>query len=275
MKITAFFDKIFTPKSREIYILRRVVFLLAAIIVLISILLLIFNRKDAPASKEPDNSPGVFDLISTPTPTDSKKEKLTVLIYHTHNDESYYKGYYKYEETETGRSFDENYNVISVGKTLKNELESKGFNVIHDTSDNVSDGFNYAYDTSYKSIKKYKNVDIYIDLHRDAYSQEDGKNYVRNGIGTEYAFIRLVVGNGRNYKDPPNYKENGKLAEEITEKLNEIQPNVCREVFYKNARLNQHVSKKCLLVEIGNEKNDINQVKNSARLLASAIEEIS
>lgn len=261
--------------KRKIYILRRVGFVFIVICLILALFLIIFNNnEDIPVVENGDFSPSAFNIIitdppKTPEPT---PEPIKILIYQTHNDEAYYKGNKKYEETDTGRTLNEKYNVIAVGEELKNNLEKYGFYVVHDKSDNVSDGFNEAYDTSLKNIKKYGEFDVYIDLHRDAYYPTNN-NYIKQN-NTEYAFIRFVVANGTKYKEKPNYKTNVEFATKINEKINSYVNNIGKEIFEKNARLNQHLSDKCLLIEIGNERNDIQQVKNSTKLIARAISEI-
>ncbi len=262
--------------TKKIYILRRVAAVFIAILLLSVLLFILFYKEpNEPTSNEVIKTPNnTFNTVKTTPNTPQIDKKITILLYHTHNDEAYYKNGKNYLETDVGRSNDENYNVIAVGKVLAESLKKLGFNVLHDKSDNISDGFNNAYDTSYKNIKNYKDIDIYIDLHRDAYSADGGKNYISGALGKEYAFIRFVVANGTNYNKKPNFKKNYELAENLKNELNKIENGICKDTFIKDARLNQHISDKCLLVEIGNEKNDIKQVKNSAELLAKAIAQI-
>lgn len=260
--------------KRNIYILRRVVFLFMVFALVLSLIICIFGKKSDPVTSMEGEIIDSFTptLLLTPEPT---KEPVSILIYHTHNDEAYYKGDKNYEETDLGRTLDEKYNVIAVGEALKKHLEKYGFNVYHDKSDNVSDGFDYAYDTSLKNIKNLgKKYDIYIDLHRDAYSGQTGKNYAKK-LNKEYAFIRFVVANGTKYKEKPNYKENHLFAEKLTNEINLIFPDLAKDIFIKNARLNQHLSNKCILIEIGNEKNDLQQAKNSTEIIAQAISKIT
>lgn len=259
--------------KRKVYILRRVVFLFIVFVLILSLILCIFSKKSDPVTSMDDEILNSFTpkLLLTPEPIN---EPVSILIYHTHNDEAYYKGNKNYEETDLGRTLNEKYNVIAVGEALKNHLENYGFNVYHDKSDNVSDGFDYAYDTSLKNIKKLgKKYDIYIDLHRDAYAEQAGKNYAKK-LNKEYAFIRFVVANGTKYKEKPNYKENYLFAEKLNNEINLIFPDLAKEIFIKSARLNQHLSDKCILIEIGNEKNDLQQAKNSTEIIAQAIYKI-
>ena len=200
---------------------------------------------------------------------EKQEKKPTVLIYHTHTDEAYLKGDNDYVETSVGRTKNQEYSVVAVGAKLKEELEKFGFTVIHDKTDNVSPGFNKAYQTSYETISPYiGKVDIYIDLHRDAYYGQKN-NYVEYNKKPA-AKICFVVANGENYTYKPNWQENYKLAQKFTDTLNEICPEICKDVIFKNSRFNQHVSESCLLIEFGNEQNTLNEVKESAIIVAEA-----
>ncbi len=198
------------------------------------------------------------------------KERPTVLIYHTHTDEAFYKGDEDYVETSAGRTKNQDYSVVAVGAKLKEELEKYGFTVIHDKTDNVSAGFNKAYQTSYETIQPYiGKVDVFIDLHRDAYYGQNPNGVI---VGDKKAAkVCFVVANGENYTYKPNWQENYKLAQKLTDTLNEICPKICDEVIFKNSRFNQHVSTSCLLIEFGNEKNTLEEVKESAVVMAQAI----
>ncbi len=200
-------------------------------------------------------------------------KKPTVLIYHTHTDEAYLKGEQDYVETSTGRTLNQEYSVVAIGNSFKKALENNGFKVVHDKTDNVSASFSKAYQTSYETIKQYiGKVDVYVDMHRDAYLGQTPNTVVHNN--TEYARVCFVVANGENYSQKPNWKENYKLAEKLTQKLNELCPNIAKDIIFKNARYNQHVSNSSLLIEMGNEQNTLEQVKASAQIVAQAFNEV-
>ncbi|MBR2861317.1 MAG: stage II sporulation protein P [Clostridia bacterium] len=200
-------------------------------------------------------------------------KKPTVILYHTHTDEAYLKGEQDYVETSTGRTKNHKFSVVGVGETFSQALQDKGFTVVHDKTDNVSAGFNKAYQTSYETIKQYiGKAEVFVDMHRDAYYGQTPNVVTYNG--QEYARLCFVVANGENYSQKPNWQQNYKLAQKLTNKLNEICPGITRDIIFKNARYNQHVSEKCLLIEMGNEENTIEQVKRTAELVAMAFEEV-
>ncbi len=215
-----------------------------------------------------------FEAKSETLPVESTvQERKKILIYHTHTDEAYLKTNEDYVETSAGRTLDQSYSVVSVGTAFKENLEECGFGVIHDKTDNVSAGFNKAYQTSYETIEKYiGSVDIYVDMHRDAYAGKEPNFLTSDGVG--YAYICFVVANGENYSDKPHWQENYKLAQELTNKLNELCPGIAKKVIFRNARYNQHISDSCLLIEMGNEKNTLAEVKASASVLAKAFDAV-
>ena len=215
----------------------------------------------------------VDEEAKQPQESPAAVKKPSVLIYHTHTDEAFFKGDRDYKETSTGRTLDENYSVVRVGSELKSDLENYGFTVIHDKTDNVSASFKKAYEASYKTISKYiGKVDVYVDLHRDAYYGQKN-NTVKFG-DKDCAHICFVVAKGENYTYKPNWQDNYKLALKLTEKLNEICPGIAKDIIFKNYRFNQHVSKSCLLMEFGNEHNTIDEVNNTASVVAMAMNEI-
>ncbi len=201
------------------------------------------------------------------------KKESTVLLYHTHTDEAFLKGNQDYVETSTGRTKNQDYSIVKVGDTFKNALQNYGFTVIHDKTDNVRNGFYNAYDTSYETIQQYiGKADIYVDMHRDAYSGKEPNFVTFNG--KEYAYIAFVVANGENYTYKPNWQENYKLAKLLSDRLNELCPGISKGIIFKDKRFNQHVSDACLLLEMGNEQNSLAQVQASAELIAQAFNQV-
>jgi len=110
-------------------------------------------------------------------PLDLKGEKgdIKILIYHTHNDESFKKQADDvYKETSEGRTYDQEYSIVKVGEVLTRQLTDMGYTVIHDKTDHISPGFYTAYERSLKTVEKHLKeegeFDLVIDLHRDAYN---------------------------------------------------------------------------------------------------------
>lgn len=74
------------------------------------------------------------------------------------------------------RTADPEYSVVRVGTELTKLLEERGFEVVHDLTDHEPPRLGTAYTRSLKTLESYadQHFDLYIDLHRDAYSKANG-----------------------------------------------------------------------------------------------------
>lgn len=204
-----------------------------------------------------------------------------VLIYHTHTHEAYeqVKGE-EYVETSRWRTADQTHSIVFVGEALERYLTRYGFTVVHDTTDHEPPKLGTAYTRSLKTLEKYAGqFDLYIDLHRDAYSKSSGTPRAATVNGEPVARLMMLIGNGKgqegvSFKQKPYYKENLALARQLTEQLNQIAPGICRNVMVKTGRYNQHVDKNMLLIEVGHNKNTLQEALGSMPYLAEAIDQV-
>ena len=204
-----------------------------------------------------------------------------ILIYHTHTREAYLetdKGVYNVGEYQTT---DWTHSVVAVGELLKQELESYGFTVLHDTTDHVPPKQSTSYSRSLNTMldyqQQYPTLRLFIDLHRDAYGdiEAGSKDYVTIE-GNACARLMFVVGTGENYEgdEKPNYESNYKLAQAVTGELEDMCEGFTRPIRVKPGRYNQQVSDMCLLIEVGHNANSLEQAKNSARYIARALSRV-
>ena len=202
--------------------------------------------------------------------------KPRVLIYHTHTHEAYAQVEHDpYEAIETWRTYDAAHSVVQVGVVLAAELEKRGIDVIHDATDHELDDINHAYVRSLETISAYPDdFDLYIDLHRDAYS-EGLKRCVKDESGKEYAQMMMLVGRGDAYSgtDKPDYEGNLLFAQTLTRKMNERLSDLCRNVTVKKGRYNQHISSPMILLEAGHNLNTLEQALASMPMVADSIAE--
>lgn len=211
-----------------------------------------------------------------------------ILIYHTHTCEAYTQtAEDTYVPTGSWRTDDQNKSVVRVGEVLAKELREKyGFNVIHDTTNHEPPKLGTAYERSLVTMqeykKKYKNLSIFIDLHRDAYSTKSGTSDAVTLDGKSVARVMFVVGTGEGktgngFKERPNWKANYQLAKLVTDELNKLNPKLARPVCVKTGRYNQHVSDSCMLIEIGHNENTLQEALNAvpyvAKTLAQALKQ--
>lgn len=210
--------------------------------------------------------------LQTPAPP------MRVLIYHTHTYEAFAKGDADYQETEKWRTANSAYNVVRVGDELAALLRALGVDAVHDTTAFEPPDLGGAYTRSLEMLEARRaageRYDLYIDLHRDA-AAASGTNTVRIG-GVEVARLMLLVGKGEGYTDQgydqrPNWEQNLRIAQSLTDALNQQANGLCREVCLKSGRFNQHVADACILVEAGNNLNTLEEVLAAIPYLADAI----
>ena len=211
--------------------------------------------------EEPDMQaavPAVVDL-----------SKPLVLIYCTHNAETYYPtdGADKLEGKNAG--------VYFVAQALCDELLSMGISVI--ISDTIHDypDWSASYQNSLNTIeemrKKYPSLEVFIDVHRDA--PEGYKDHTVVLDNQRFARIMFVVGSEKRVP-LPTWAKNLSFAQELANNMEADYPGILRGVKIQSGRYNQHVSDKCILVEMGTNKNSLQEAKNTATALAQALSKI-
>lgn len=227
----------------------------------------------------PDNDLGIrAEVLSADGYARARTDALKVLIYHTHTHEAYKKGAQdEYREVSAQRTTDNEHNIVKVGEVLAELLTERGFIVIHDTTDHELNDLANAYDRSLITLNAYDEgaFDIYIDVHRDAYTKNgSGKPFCVEIDGNETARLMLLVGNGEGFAVKPHYARNFELATLITGALNARNPGLCRPVMVKDGRYNQHISERSLLVEVGHNENTLKQALNAMPYFADALKQV-
>ncbi len=209
-------------------------------------------------------------------PTAKPGPRGTILIYHTHTNEAYMRTPGEtYRETEAWRTDDQNYSVVRVGEALSELLANRGFDVTHDVTDHEPPELATAYERSLNTVEGYKeHFDLYIDLHRDAYTPAAYRTLSVVAGGEDVAQLMMLVGNGKGFDDDPAYfPRNLTFAKKLTSKLNQLSPGICQDVMVKNGRYNQHVGLS-ILVEAGHNRNTLMQAIASMPYLADAISDL-
>jgi len=215
-----------------------------------------------------------IEILPDPTEKPAQQNKKQILIYHTHTHEAYAQNESDpYIAIETWRTEDQEHSVVKVGAALAEELRNKGFNVIHDTTDHELEDLNQAYIRSLETLQGYKqDFDLCIDLHRDAYI-EGMPEHLHTEVGFNYAQTMVLIGQAVNFQieEQPNYDTNLKFAQEVTNSMNQIIPGICRNVTVKYGRYNQHIGKLSMLVEVGHNRNSLQEALATIPCLADAI----
>lgn len=242
-----------------------------------------FDGSSSMLNTAPVPLPYMFILPDQPPPPAVKPLKALnipkVLIYHTHNRESWLS-----VTKPKGRddAMDDTINITLVGKAMADVLESAGVPVIHEDADIFAllQKKNLPYSASYvvsrevveTMMKKTPHIQYLFDIHRDANPRTVTTATIN---GQSYAKIMFVIGESN-----PNWQENMKLAEMLTQRLEARYPGITRPVLrltktaWRNGEYNQSLSSDALTVEIGGHENTPEEAKRSAALLAEIFAEI-
>ena len=212
------------------------------------------------------------------------ERKPSVLLYHTHTWEAYEMTEdAQYVATETWRTRDERFNMLRVGEELAQCLTGLGFTVVHDTTAFEPPNLSGAYTRSLAMLEARlaagETYDYIFDIHRDAYSGlYNGANCALQD-GRQIAYVMLLVGKGTGatgsgFDERPDWPKNLDLAQRITDCMNAQVEGVSREVKVKTGRFNQHVSTGALLIEVGNNRNTLEEALAACPIIAQAIAQV-
>lgn len=205
---------------------------------------------------------------------DSKEEQLKVssdplvIIYHTHSSESYM----PYKESNYHRAEEEG-TVREVGNVLEKELENKGISVIHDKTVHDRPSYNDSYTRSLETIQslvsKYPTAVYVIDLHRDAAAVSAEKGRYIEIDGKRVATFSMVVGMANE-----NSTELYAFADKVSKKAGSMYDGFGGYIIEKDYNYNEFVSNRALLLEVGNNKNTIEEARLCGEYFAHVLAEV-
>ncbi len=213
-------------------------------------------------------------LLSTKLNFSSPFNGPRVLIVHTHTSEAY-------AENPDGRSENNKENVVSVGKEIADALKKEGIKVIHDTTQNDNPSYNQSYKKAMtviqKNLEKYPTIEVVLDIHRDYIKRDDGtmvKPTITLKNGKKAAQIMFVIGTDNMGLFHPEWRHNLAFSAQIQNKLNEIEPGLCRAINIRTERFNQHATKGSMIIEVGTAVNTSDEAKRSGKLVGGAIAKV-
>lgn len=228
--------------------------------------------------KKGEEAAAAFVVEVIQNESEMSREKLRVLIYHTHTYEAYEQNPDDvYVETEKWRTKDDNHNVVAVGEALTSCLEALGIEVVHDRTSFEPPSIDQAYERSRLMLEnRMADGDVYdliVDLHRDALSSQASIKKTVNIGGEDVARFMVLIGQGTTggYTEKPDWESNLVIAQAITDTLNAQCDGLARNVKIKTGRFNQHISDRCVLIECGVNTNTLEEVISGVPYLAEAI----
>ena len=191
-----------------------------------------------------------------------------VLILHTHGSEAYtMPAGEEYTPSGSYRTADTEKNMIRVGDEMAAVLSQYGISVLHDRQIHDTD-YNSAYGKSRSSaaayLEKYPSLSFVLDIHRDAISDADGRQYkVVSKEDPHAAQLSIVMGS--NYGA---WMDNLRLAAAVQANLLKDHPTLMRPIILRSYGYNQGLCNGSLLVEVGAAGNSLDEAIYSARLFA-------
>ncbi|HHW98636.1 MAG TPA: stage II sporulation protein P [Firmicutes bacterium] len=193
-----------------------------------------------------------------------------VLIYHTHNVESF--------TPTTGKTHvydDPEQTIVRIGAKLAEDLRALGIQVTHSRADNVKNNYTAAYNESLKTVmaalQAEPTIEYSFDVHRDAVPRSATTTVIE---GQSVGRLYFLVGSNEGLNHP-NWRKNMAFAEKLHAKSEELYPGLSRGILNRQtARFNQHVRENAVLVEIGGDKNTMDEALRTAGLLANIIAEV-
>ena len=206
------------------------------------------------------------------------KEDFSVLIVHTHTTESYTPSEkFNYTPTDTDRTTDKKFNMVAVGKEIKDILTQQGIKVYHDTTINDYPSYSGSYNKSAIAIENFiKNdpsIKMVLDIHRDAIVDKNGEKvkYVTEVGGNSTAKIMFVVGSDLNGLKHDNWAENMSFATQLQKHILSMYPDLCRPINFRKQRFNQQLAPGGIIVEIGTNANTLDEAISGARYFAVSL----
>lgn len=204
--------------------------------------------------------------------TYKENNKPLIYIYNSHQGEKYSSKYL------------EDYNIVPdvlmASNMLKDKLENKNIDVIVETSNildymkknNLNHAGSYIASRHFleMAMTKYPSARLYIDLHRDATTHTVSTATIN---GKECAKVMFVIG-----LEYETYENNLKIVTEINNIIKEKYPELTRGILKKqgygvNGIYNQDLSSNVILIEVGGNENNIEEINNTLDLISEVIGE--
>jgi stage II sporulation protein P len=189
-----------------------------------------------------------------------------VLIYQSHTTESY--------GADGNDSLDPTKNVTAIGNLLTSTLENDyGISVIHDTTIYNASEYDNSYERSGQTLSKYLqeygNFKMIIDLDRTPDSNSD--NVIKNINGENVAKFTFVMA-----RNNPHFYGNMSMVNLLLNYSNNYFPglSIGDGVNYDYSQtnfFNQDKSNNAFLLEIGSNKNTINEAMATTKYIARII----
>lgn len=211
---------------------------------------------------------GEQEEASAPPVVENTPQNPLVIIYHTHATEAY-----RPISAGNFRTLEEENSVRDVGNVLANALEAQGISVIHNKTLHDAESYNQSYSRSLETIQsllaKYPSVKYVIDVHRDAAAYTGNVGKTVDIKGETASTFSLVVGQGNE-----NAAALNAFAAKVCNQAEDMFPGFGGKIISKSYKFNQYVADQYLLLEVGNNENNIREARVCAKYFAQVLAEL-
>lgn len=196
-------------------------------------------------------------------------KRMTILSYCTHSSESYI------PDSGVARQEGQAGMINQVAERLSRQLKRYGFKAEHDATIHDWPSYNHSYVNSRATVKALlednQNVVALFDIHRDSIpGATDGSTVsVR---GRPAAQILIIVGSDGT-REHPYWEENQRFAQELYQLGERKYPGLIRGVRTYEGSYHQEYHQGALLLEMGNDRNTLEEALYAAELLADLVAE--
>jgi stage II sporulation protein P len=213
----------------------------------------------------------IEQLMGNQITLDRETEGYQILIYHTHSQEAF----------ADSRQGEEEDTIMGAGDILASLLEGYGYRVLHHKGQYDVEKRDYAYSEALPEIEKIleenSNIQVVIDLHRDAVA--DDVRLVTQVEGQTAAKVMFFNGLGRTSKEGeisylpnPYLQTNLSFSFQMKALCDEYYPGFARSIYLRAYRYNMHLCPQTLLIELGAQTNTVEEIHNALYPLAHVLD---
>ena len=213
----------------------------------------------------------IEDLLSYNCSINKNTSGPQILLYHTHSQEAFV-------DSKAGVEED---TILGAGEVLASYLEEYGFSVYHHKGKYDVESRDYAYSNALPEVeqilKEHPEIEVVIDLHRDAVAETT--RLVTELQGRETAKVMFFNGLSRtkakgeiDYLKNPYLQENLAFSFQMKKACDEYYPGFARNIYLRAYRYNMHLCPKTLLIELGAQTNTKEEIWNALEPLAHVLD---
>lgn len=215
----------------------------------------------------------IKDLLSKDLTIKSNSNKPSILIIHSHPQETY-------ATDKQGHSG----SVIDVGDELEKILEARyKISVLHLEGDGNNDLVT-AYDRMEARLQKVlsenPSIEVIIDIHRDGGTKATAtvvnnrsmaKMNIINGLSLDEKVG--TIGSLKEYANP-YIQDNLSLSTQIKYKSDEVAPELINNIILQKYRYSLHMLPKSLMIDVGNNKDTVEDAMNAVEVFVDVLADV-